>query len=565
MDQNFEKDFKDVLQDPTMGEEIGADEAAVRAAGLTHPSEVALESILAEDWDSVPDLPEAEAFVEELTTQAPPPEAEAAEVSAEETEAAVEETEATAEAVPEAAEVDMAAEMAYEADTSATERGSHESEPAAEEISLQDAPTQVIPDITQRLTPVVPEPAEETELTDEPQQEEPQGEYVVTHVRKGRPKMKKGYGLLGIPHLISTAIWLLLTVVIGISLGRVLWVCCADVMSFGKPPVTAYITVTEEDDIESVSKKLADANLIRYPGLFQQFAEITEKSDRIQVGTYELGSHLDYNAMINNMVYTSVSREEIEITFPEGYNTAQTFRLLEKQGVCSVADLEEWAMNGELDEYWFLEGLERNDKYWLEGYLAPDTYRFYTNDEPRNVLQKFLDAFDARFTDIMRDDLANMQERYAKMLANGGFSSEYIASNPLTLHQVLTVASIVERETADDAESYDIASVFYNRVTDPDIGSLGSDATVYYALGDYFREHGELTAEDLDSDSPYNTRKARGIPPGPICNPGAYALYAALDPNDTDYHYFIYDVANNKHLFSVTYNEHLQKAEELGE
>ena len=66
-------------------------------------------------------------------------------------------------------------------------------------------------------------------------------------------------------------------------------------------------------------------------------------------------------------------------------------------------------------------------------------------------------------------------------------------------------------------------------------------------------------------DSPYNTRKAQGIPPGPICNPGAYSLYAALDPNDTDYHYFIYDADNNKHLFSVTYDEHLQKAEELGE
>ena len=550
MDQKFEKDFKDVLQDPALGEEIGADEAAVRAAGLTHPNEVELENILAEDWDSVPDLPEAEAFADELMEQAP---------------------ESEMEAEPEE-NTDLAAEMAYEEDTSATERGTRETEnaeeeeiaPVSEEVSLQDAPTQVIPSITQRLTPVVTEPAEEAEPMEEPE-EESQGEYVTTHVRKGRPKMKKGYGLLGIPHMISTAIWLLITAVIGISLGRVLWVCCADVMAFGKAPVTAYITVTEEDDIGSVSKKLADANLIRYPGLFQQFAEITKKSDRINAGTYELGSHLDYNAMINNMVYTSVAQDEITITFPEGYNTAQTFRLLEKEGVCSVEDLENWAMNGELDEYWFLEGMERTDKYWLEGYLAPDTYRFYTNDEPRNVLQKFLDAFDARFTDIMREDLAVMQERYANLLASSGYSSEYIEANPLTLHQVLTVASVVERETADDAESYDIASVFYNRVTDPDIGTMGSDATVYYALGDYFRERGKLTAEDLEFDSPYNTRKAWGIPPGPICNPGAYSLYAALDPNDTDYHYFIYDAANNKHLFSVTYNEHLQKAEELGE
>ena len=526
MDQNVEKDFKDVLQDPALGEEIGADEAAVRAAGLTHPNEVELESILAEDWDSVPDLPESEP-IPELGEE---PAAIEEEIAAEEVSAPEEES------VP---------EEVIEAEVPTEEK---------QEAPLMDAPTQVIP--------AVEEVAIQEEATSEEAEEE---EYVIQHVKKGRPKMKKGSGLLGIPHIISTIIWLAITAMIGISLGRVLWVCCADVMSFGKPQVTAYITVTEEDNIESVSKKLADASLIRYPGLFQKFAEITEKSDRIQVGTYELGSHLDYNAMINNMVYTSVAREEIEITFPEGYNTAQTFRLLEKEGVCSVADLEDWALNGELDEYWFLEGLERTDKYWLEGYLAPDTYRFYTNDEPRNVIEKFLDAFDARFTDIMREDLAEMQENYATMLAKGGFSSEYIEANPLTLHQVLTIASIVERETASDAESYDIASVFYNRVTDIDIGTLGSDATVYYALGDYFRELGELTAKDLESDSPYNTRKAWGIPPGPICNPGAYSLYAALDPNDTNYCYFIYDSANNKHLFSVTYSEHLQKAEELGE
>ena len=100
--------------------------------------------------------------------------------------------------------------------------------------------------------------------------------------------------------------------------------------------------------------------------------------------------------------------------------------------------------------------------------------------------------------------------------------------------------------------------------TRANILTMGSDATVYYALGDYFREKVGLTEEDLNSDSPYNTRKAIGIPPGPICNPGAYALYAALDPNDNNYNYFIYDKNNYKHLFSETYEEHLRKARELG-
>ena len=194
----------------------------------------------------------------------------------------------------------------------------------------------------------------------------------------------------------------------------------------------------------------------------------------------------------------------------------------------------------------------------------PDTYRFYTNDDAQNVIEKFLNAFDVRFTDIMKEELVTMQERYAAMLAQGGYSEEYIAEHPLTLHQVLTVASVTERERATEEECFDIAAVFYNRVTNPEILTMGSDATVYYALGDYFREHGELTAEDLENDSPYNTRKAIGIPPGPICNPGAYALYAALDPNDNNYHFFIYDKENNEHQFSETYEEHLRRAEELG-
>ena len=504
MTKKHNEDFENVLQDPELSPELGPDEMAVHTAGLTHPDDLALERILAEDWDSVPDHQEEAMTPEEALNQF---------LYGEEDDASAEEA-------------------------------------VQEETEIQEQP--------ESQEPVAEEEFEESDFEEDTPAD-------TTPLPKGRPKMKKGYGLLGIPHLIATVIWLAITLAIGVSLGRVLWVCCADMMAFGKPQVTAYITVTENDDIEAVSQKLADAGLVRYSGLFQKFAEITKKSERINAGVYELGSHLDYNAMLNNMIYSSDSREIVEITFPEGYTCAQTFRLLEEKGVCSAAELEEWAVNGELSEYWFLENIERGSKYCLEGYLYPDTYEFYTNSEPQIVLEKFLDAFDMRFTDIMKEDLQVMQSRYANLLAAEGYSGDYIAQHPLTLHQVITVASVVERETANDAESYDIASVFYNRVTDPDILTMGSDATVFYAIGDYYREQKELTQADLDSDSPYNTRKAQGIPPGPICNPGAYSLYAALDPNDTDYHYFIYDAANSQHLFSTTYQEHLNKANELGD
>lgn len=506
MNNDREKDYKDVLEDPNLADEIGPDEAAVYAAGLTHPDDLALESILSEDWDSVPEPP------------APTPE------------------EALNQFLMEEDDIPI----------------DHE------EAVVSDEPTQVIPQVDDGISYDEAFNPEETE-NDTAVYED------ATDVPKGRPKRKKGYGLFGIPHIISTAIWLAITVMIGVSLGRILWVCCADVMAFGKPEVSSYIVVDENDTIETISQKLADAHLIRYPGLFQKFAEITKKSDRIKTGTHELSSHLDYNAMINSMVYAGTGRVEIEITFPEGFNCAQTFRLLEEKGVCAAADMEALAAEGDLGDYWFLEGLERGDKYCLEGYLAPDTYRFYTNDDPQNVMKKFLDAFDARFTDIMREKLQVMQARYATMLANGGFSAEYIEANPLTLHQVLTIASVVARETSDEEEGYDIASIFYNRLTDVNYGTMGSDATVYYALGDYYHDMGKLTEEDLNVDSPFNTRKNPGIPPRPICNPGAYALYAALDPNETNYHFFLYDITVSKHLFSETYEEHLQKIEELNQ
>ena len=526
MSKKYNDDFENVLQDPALNLDIEPDETAMENSGLIHPDELELERILAEDWDSIPDQEIPEMTPEEALNQFLYGDQE-------------EDTSLLEETAPE---------------VSASVEGS------SNEEMIADAPESNVVYVDMEQDEIVEEaaalPAENNSEEDDDEEEAP--------LPKGRPKWRKGYGLLGIPHIISTAIWLAITLAIGLSLGRVLWVCCADVMAFGKPQVTGYITVAEEDDIESIARKLADANLIRYPGLFQKFAEITEKDERIQNGTFELGSHLDYNAMLNNMIYTGSSHDEVEITFPEGYNCAQFFALLEYHEICSVEELEEYAANGELGDFWFLEGVERGDKYCLEGYLAPDTYRFYTDTEPGEVLNKFLVEFDDRFTDIMKEDLEIMKVRYATLLENQGYDSEYIAQNPLTLHQVLTVASIVERETSSDAESYDIASVFYNRVTNPNILTLGSDATVYYAIGDYMREKAELDDMDLESDSPYNTRKAIGIPPGPICSPGVYSLYAALDPNETEYNYFIFDKVEHKHLFSATYEEHLQKAEELG-
>ena len=244
-------------------------------------------------------------------------------------------------------------------------------------------------------------------------------------------------------------------------------------------------------------------------------------------------------------------RKEIEVTIPEGYNCAQIFALLEKKGVCTVAELEEFAANGDLGNYWFLEGVPRGTKYCLEGYLFPDTYRFYTNDTPRNALRKLLNGFEYRFT-------SRMKEKFEDMQKNGKLK--------LTMHQVITLASIIEKESANPNESYDISGVFHNRLKNP--GSfpfLDSDATVHYAIGDYFGTHGSLTYADLQIDSPYNTRGVRiGLPIGPIANPGSNSIYAALAPTSHNYYYFVYSPRAGKHLLARTLAEHNANISKVG-
>lgn len=444
-------------------------------------------------------------------------------------------------------------------------------EPQEEEPEeIADEVQQSISDeVTRFFTLENEEDGNEPELSDtEDEDNFDEADEALASVRKGRPKRKKGYGLLGIPHILATGIWLAIIVVIGVSMGRVLWLCCSDLMAFGKTPTEAVITIEDSDNIDTVAQKLAEKGLVRYPGLFKTFAELTGKDENISAGTFFLNSRLDYNAMINGMTEYSSDRQEITVMLPEGYTCAQIFRVLEENDVCTVAELEEYAANGELDEYWFLEGVERGDKYCLEGYLFPDTYNFYTNDEPRRVLEKFLDAFDNRFTDIMRERLVTIGKSYALWLAEEGYDQAYIDAHPMTIREVVIIASLIEKESAGGEESYNISSVIFNRLTDTSQPPyLNIDATLIYALdGNLDPVTGEsmpLTYDDLAMDHPYNTYVYMGLTPGPISNPGQESLNAAVSPNETNYFYYALDPSTGEHKFFKTYNEHLAFLETL--
>ena len=375
--------------------------------------------------------------------------------------------------------------------------------------------------------------------------------------RKGRPKRKKGYGFFGIPHLIATAIWLMIIVSIGVSLGRMLWLCAADVLAFGREDKPVTVTIAATDTIDAIADKLHQKQLIRYPGLFKLYASIAVDEGEIATGTFTLNTMYDYHAIVNGMSSYSSFREVIEdVLIPEGYNCRQIFALLEEKGICPAADLEEYAANGEFQDFWFLEGIERGDKYCLEGYLFPDTYDFYAGSTPREALGKMLLGFQSRIEqEETLTKLAALNDRLSTMMRNNGCSDSYIKENQLGMKDLVIVASLIEEETSSAAESKTIASVIYNRLTQDQVYEryLGIDATILYALGEHKEE---LTADDLAIDSPYNTRIYAGLVPTPITNPGLNSLNAALDPEDTSYYYYVLNPATGTHQFSKTVEEH---------
>lgn len=375
-------------------------------------------------------------------------------------------------------------------------------------------------------------------------------------VRKGRPRRKKGEGLLGIPNILVTAVWAAVVLAIGITLGRMLWICAAEVLAFGKESQSVTITVYETDTIEDITDKLYEAGLIRYPDLFKLYAKFTVDEGEIHPGIWDLNTMYDYHALVK-MMSPSSSRSVVKVTIPEGFTCRQIFALLEENKVCTVNDITSAAMAGDFGDYWFLEGIETGSAYCLEGYLFPDTYEFYTNDKPKNVLNKMLDNFGSRVVQEdadLRDLLPALNAHLTEMMEEDEKSEGFIASHQLTMQDVIIVASLIEKETSGKDESPTIASVIYNRLYrwGDTPAYLNIDASIIYALDG----KADLTAEDMRVDSPYNTYYNTGLTPGPIANPGLDSIRAALEPVSTDYYYYILDPAEGTHHFSETLEEH---------
>lgn len=333
-------------------------------------------------------------------------------------------------------------------------------------------------------------------------------------------RRKKRSGLSG------AAIYAIFVIGVSALLACIGWVAANDVLALNKPEKTATITITNDDSFGDVAEKLKDEGLIEYKFLFNLFATFTRSKDDVVAGTFTLNTDMDYRALLSGMSANSATRATVTVTIPEGYTVDQIFTLLEEKGVASVEDLQDMAANHDY-AFSFLQDLELGDYHRLEGYLYPDTYEFTTPQNSLYVINKMLVRFDEQFTDAMRQE---------------------VADSGRTIHEIITIASMIEKET-DGNDRADIASVIYNRLNNPSGGTqryLQIDATLAYING------GKVPTEaDKSIDSPYNTYLYKGLPAGPISNPGLESIKAAMNPNSTSYYYYALGDDGVHHFFKT--------------
>lgn len=281
--------------------------------------------------------------------------------------------------------------------------------------------------------------------------------------------------------------------------------------------------------LRSVAARMVEQGLARNARIVELYGRYRRLQTRLQAGRYQV-SILDSPAeILQKIVAGDAVFEEITVTIPEGWSLSDIENHLQELGLFTVEEFREAVvMQPAYRDVSFLAGLR--DDTILDGYLFPETYRLFPDSTPHSLIRRMLTAFGRRVTPDLRRE---------------------IEAQGRTLHEVLTLASIVQKESAGVEEMPDVAGVFWHRLQ---IGMrLESDATVNYVLGTSRRQP---TFADTAVEHPYNTYRNGGLPPGPIGNPGMEAILAAIYPADTDYLFFLHK-ENYDIVLSRTFAEHL--------
>ncbi|MBR4204776.1 MAG: endolytic transglycosylase MltG, partial [Clostridia bacterium] len=359
--------------------------------------------------------------------------------------------------------------------------------------------------------------------------------------KKKKEKTGSDEGSNTVLSIVKAVVYIIFVLVVSIALSIFTISVANDVFAFVKDDEAVQITIPENTTLDELSDILYQNGVIRYPRVFKLYS-VAKHDDQLYVpGDYTVSPMMNYSSLLSEFKEKIVI-DTVTVTIPEGYTTDDIITLfVDRYGIGTREGFEDVIQNHEFD-FWFVKELEENGIpegriYRLDGYLFPDTYEFYSNSSELTVVTKLLRRFGQIFS-----------KEYRSVSAELGF----------TVDQIVTLASMVEKEAAAPSEFFKVASVFLNRLK-PYSGfpRLESDATVVYAIQ---HDTGERTV-DLFYETPYNTYQHEGLPPGPIANPSASALLAALTPYETNYYYFVSD--NGETFFSETKEEHDQHIDDI--
>jgi len=292
---------------------------------------------------------------------------------------------------------------------------------------------------------------------------------------------------------------------------------------------TVSVTIPEGASTETIANILKENDLINSVFGFKLTSKLEGFDGTYKQGTYDVDTGMT-KRQIMELIQSGKVSADLKLTVPEGYTVKQIAAKAEEEGICTAEEFINEVNHGTFD-YDFLKDLPERE-YRLEGYLFPDTY-FLSDDMGAHEI---IDAMLARFNQMYTEEYRNA-----------------VKSSGKTLDEIVTLASMVEKEIKLQEERARAAGVMYNRLRDGI--TLGIDATVLYAAG---KTAGELTQADLNIDSPYNTRINYGLPLGPISNPGEASFKAALYPETHNYLYYVVEaVGKDNHVYCETYEEFL--------
>jgi len=280
---------------------------------------------------------------------------------------------------------------------------------------------------------------------------------------------------------------------------------------------------------KQICDRLESQKIVRNSFWLESYLWLLGQRSQLKAGHYSLGPNLNIPQVVNLLTMMPPAKSELVIVLPEGIKTDQIIDKIAQAKIVDSADLTTEINN--LPKYQlnydFLSTATTDAD--LTGFLFPDTYRFYQNTDVAIVMQKILDNFDGKLTPKMRQD---------------------IIAQDKTIYDIVIMASVIEKEVVSDNDRSIVSDIFWRRLSDK--YPLQSCATIAYAMSLDKWRYSEL---DLEINSPYNTYTNKGLPPGPICNPGLSAITAAIYPQANDYYFFL-SAPDGQTIFSKTGEEH---------